>query len=148
VAFLTREVIAEKPVVDIERAMFKDLSAMQKRLGTRDAYFVAVRALPLKGGKKVSLLIVAPMKDDVDEWYEHFHASKPKLLAQGTCSFAKGVDKQIVLELKKITGANRKMVVEAVAKGLVKETRYTVKDDQVRPAPDHHGSEDESEERG
>jgi len=58
------------------------------------------------------------------------------------------VDKQIVLELKKITGANRKMVVEAVAKGLVKETRYTVKDDQVRPAPDHHGSEDESEERG
>ena len=147
-AFLTREVIAEKPIAEIERAMFKDLSAMQKRVGTRDAYFVAVKALPLKNGKKVSLLIVAPMKDDVDEWYEHFHASKPKLLAQGTCAFDKGVGKQVVLELKKITGGSRKIVTEAVAKGLVKEPRYTVKDGQVRPAPDHHSSEDESEDRG
>ena len=147
-AFLTTEVLAEKPVLEIERAMFKDLSAMQKRLGTRDAYFVAVKALPLKNGKKVSLVIVGLVKDDVTDWYTHFHASKPKLLAQGTCAFTKGADKQVVLELKKITGATRTAVVEAVTKGLAKESRYTVKDAQVRPKPDDHGSEDESEERG
>ena len=145
--FLTTEVIAEKPVMEIERAMFKDLSAMQKRLGTRDAFFVVVKGLPLKGGKKVSLVIVAPMKDEVNDWYTHFHAAKAKVVAQGTCAFAKGAGKNLVLELKKITGGSRTIVVEAVTKALLKEPRYTVKDAQVRPKPGDESSEDESEER-
>jgi len=148
VPYLTTEVIAEKTVQDIERAMLKDLSAMRKRVGTREVFFVAVKGLPHKSGKKVSLVIVAPMKDEVTDWYAHFHAAKPKLVAQGTCAFAKGAtDKAVVLELKKITGGSRTIVVDAVSKALLKETRYSVRDAQVRPKPDDHGSEDESEER-
>ena len=145
--YLTTEVIAEKTVQDIERAMLKDLSAMRKRVGTREVFFVAVKGLPHKSGKKVSLVIVAPMKDEVNDWYTHFHAAKAKVVAQGTCAFAKGAGKNLVLELKKITGGSRTIVVDAVSKALLKETRYSVRDAQVRPKPDDHGSEDESEER-
>ena len=69
------------------------------------------------------------------------------MVAQGTCAFAKGAGKNLVLELKKITGGSRTIVVEAVTKALLKESRYTVKDAQVRPKPGDESSEDESEER-
>jgi len=153
VAFLTPELLDEKPIAEIQRAMFKDIVAVQKRVGTRDVFFVAVQGLPLKNNKKVSLVIVGPMKDDVADWYARFHDAKPKakLLAQGTCSFVKGADKNIVVQLKKITGGGaRKAVVDAVTKGLSKEARFSVKDSQVRgkPKPDGESGESEDEERG
>lgn len=144
--FLTPELLAEKPALDVHRAMFKDLAAMQKKVGTRDAFFVTVQGYSLKGGKKTSLVIVASTRDGISDWFQLFHAAtpKPKLLAQGTCTFAKARDGEIVLELKKITGGNRRAVVDAMAKGLAKDSRFAVRDDQ---APEDESDEGEGDER-
>jgi hypothetical protein len=146
VTFLTPELLAEKPALDIHKAMFKDLVAVQKKVGTRDAFFVTVQGYPLKGGKRTSLVIVAHTRDAVTDWFERFHAAtpKPKLLAQGTCAFAKGPEGQLVLELKKIAGGSRKFVTDATAKGLAKDSRFTVHDAQVR---DDEADEAEDDER-
>jgi Ni,Fe-hydrogenase III small subunit len=150
VAFLTQELLDEKPVLEVHRAMFKDLVAMQKKSGTRDVHFVAVQGLPLKAGKKTSLLIAATTRDGVEDWLDRFHAAvpKPKLVAEGTCVFAKGADGQIAIELKKITGAARKVLVEAMTKGLAKDPRFAVKDAQVRPRPSAQHGEESSEDEG
>jgi len=69
---------------------------------------------------------------------------KPKMLAQGTCTFAEGRGRDIVLKLKKITGGGRRPVIEAVAKGLAKDSRFAVHDAQAR---DSESEESEGDER-
>ncbi|GAB2487295.1 hypothetical protein [Jatrophihabitans fulvus] len=92
----------EKPALEVQKAMSKDVRAAAKKLNTSPGFFVVADDVPLKD-KKSPFFVVVKTEAEAKDWVLKVKGKKPRVVLTGQCKLQMaGAD--VSVSLTKVTG--------------------------------------------
>jgi hypothetical protein len=127
---LLPEMIDEAKLVDIQKAMAKDLRSAARKLKGKPAWFAVAQDVPLPDKTKVSLFVAVAKEAEAKAWQLKLKGMKPKLLAIGTCTLESKDGKNVEVGMAKVPG-NRSAILKAARLAFKLDRAAKVSDPEV-----------------